>query len=161
MFVYCTGMPTGSHKKRRTTFCGRLEGELPLPVRSFKDPPILSEIRPSSSDLDESQESIFRCKISEFPPFGGRLAFLTVDQLVCCVLAALCQFTLNFLLLPLPTGWSSTRWIFRYNATGYEPGRAPCLVPQRRIQGQTGSRFKAKGTRRRQNQTAYFDISRR
>ena len=58
------GMPTGSHKKRGTTFCGKLDGELPsLPVRSFKDPPpppILSEI--ISSDLDETQESIFWCK---------------------------------------------------------------------------------------------------
>ena len=34
-----SGMPTGSHKKRGTTFCGKLGGELPLPVRSFKDPP--------------------------------------------------------------------------------------------------------------------------
>ena len=53
-------MPKGSHKKRGTT--GRLtrDGELPLPVRSFKDPPILSEI--ISSDLDESQGSIFWCK---------------------------------------------------------------------------------------------------
>ena len=33
-------MPTGSHKKRGTTFCGKLDGELPLlQVRSFKDPP--------------------------------------------------------------------------------------------------------------------------
>ena len=55
-----TGMPMGSHKKRGTTFCGKLDGELVLPVRSFKDPPILSEI--ISSDLDESQESIFWCK---------------------------------------------------------------------------------------------------
>ena len=47
-------------KKRGTTFCGKLDGELPLPLRSFKDPPILSEI--ISSDLDESQESIFWCK---------------------------------------------------------------------------------------------------
>ena len=54
-----SGMPTGSHKKRGTTFCSKLDGELPLPVRSFKDPPILSEI--ISSDLDESQESIFWC----------------------------------------------------------------------------------------------------
>ena len=55
-----SGMPTGTHKKRGTT--GRLtrDGELPLPVRSFKDPPILSEI--ISSDLDESQESIPWCK---------------------------------------------------------------------------------------------------
>ena len=47
----------GSHKKIGTTFCGKLDGELLLPVRSFKDPPILSEI--ISSDLDESQELIF------------------------------------------------------------------------------------------------------
>ena len=32
-------MPTVSHKKRGTTCCGKLDGELPLPVRSFKDPP--------------------------------------------------------------------------------------------------------------------------
>ena len=55
-----TGMPTGRKKKRGTT--GRLtrDGELPLPLRSFKEPPILSEI--ISSDLDEYQESIFWCK---------------------------------------------------------------------------------------------------
>ena len=35
---------------------------------------IVSEI--FSSDLDESQESIFWCKKSGFPPFGGRLASL-------------------------------------------------------------------------------------
>ena len=52
-----SGMPTGSHKKRGSTFCGKLDGELLLPVRSFKDPPILSII--ISSDLDESQESIY------------------------------------------------------------------------------------------------------
>ena len=62
--VLLAGMPTGSHKKRRTTFCGKLEGELPLPVRSFKDPPILSEI--ISSDLDESQKSIFSSKKAYF-----------------------------------------------------------------------------------------------
>ena len=58
------GMPTGSHKKRGTT--GRLtrDGELPLPVRSFKDPPILSEM--ISSDLDESQASLFWCKNADF-----------------------------------------------------------------------------------------------
>ena len=70
-----SGMPTGSHKKRGTT--GRLtrDSELPLPVRSFKDPPpILSEI--ISSDLEESQESIFWCKKRGFPPFGGRLVSL-------------------------------------------------------------------------------------
>ena len=31
-------MPTGSHKKRGTTIGGKPDGELPLPVRSFKDP---------------------------------------------------------------------------------------------------------------------------
>ena len=66
-------------KKRRTTFCGKVDGELPIPVRRFKDPPILSEI--ISSDLDESQESIFCCKKRRFPPFGGRLASL-IDILI-------------------------------------------------------------------------------
>ena len=37
--LYTSGMPTGSHKKRGTTFCGKLDGELTLSVRSFKDPP--------------------------------------------------------------------------------------------------------------------------
>ena len=50
-------MPTRSQKKGGTTFCSKLDSKLPLPVRSFKDPPILSEI--IFSDLDESQESIF------------------------------------------------------------------------------------------------------
>ena len=36
----------------------------------------MSEI--TSSDLDESQESIFWCKKSGFPPFGGRLASLSM-----------------------------------------------------------------------------------
>ena len=78
-------MPTGSHKKRGTT--GRLtrDGELPLPVRSFKDPPantvrnyllLLSPI----SYLDESQESIFWCKKHGFPPLGRRLASLYLVQ---------------------------------------------------------------------------------
>ena len=62
------GMPMGSHKKRGTTFCGKLDGELPLPVRSVKDPPYCQKI--ISSDLDESQESIFWCQKSGFPPFG-------------------------------------------------------------------------------------------
>ena len=35
----CPGIPTGSYKKRGTTFCGKLDSQLPLPVRSFKDPP--------------------------------------------------------------------------------------------------------------------------
>ena len=68
------GMPTGSHKKRGTTFCGKLDGELPLPVRSVKDPPYCQKI--ISSDLNESQESIFWCQKSGFTPFGGRLASL-------------------------------------------------------------------------------------
>ena len=68
------GMPTGCHKKRGTTFCGKLDGELPLPVRSVKDPPYYQKI--ISSDLGESQESIFWCQKSEFPLFGGRLASL-------------------------------------------------------------------------------------
>ena len=40
--AFKSGMPTGSHKKRGTTFCGKLDGELPLPVRSFKDPPYIA-----------------------------------------------------------------------------------------------------------------------
>ena len=64
----------GSDKKRATTGTLTRDGELPLPVRSFKDPPILSEI--ISSDLDESKESIFWCRKRGFPPFGRRLASL-------------------------------------------------------------------------------------
>ena len=36
--LYQAGMPTGSNKIRGTTFCGKLDGELPLPVRSSEDP---------------------------------------------------------------------------------------------------------------------------
>ena len=62
--VLYAGMPTESHKKRGTTSCGKLDGELPLPVGVLRTllPPILSEI--ISADLDESQESIFWCKKS-------------------------------------------------------------------------------------------------
>ena len=86
MFFNWQGCQQEVIKIRGTTFCGKLDGELPLPVRSFKDPPILSEIGSFkdppilseiiSSDLDESQESIFWSKKSGFPPFGGRLASL-------------------------------------------------------------------------------------
>ena len=61
MILFIQGCQREVIKKRGTTFCVKLDGELPLLVRSFKDPPpILSEI--ISSDLDESQESIFWCK---------------------------------------------------------------------------------------------------
>ena len=40
------GMATGSHKKRGTTFCGKLDGELPLPERSVKDPHTVKKLSP-------------------------------------------------------------------------------------------------------------------
>ena len=39
--ILCTGMPTGSHKikKEELHFVANFDGELPLPVTSFKDTP--------------------------------------------------------------------------------------------------------------------------
>ena len=88
-----SGMPTGSPKKKGSTFCGKLDGELPLPVRSFKGPPILSEI--ISSDLDESHVSIFWCKKSGFLPFGGRLASLQDTKQGWRLHRPICRFTVK------------------------------------------------------------------
>ena len=97
-YVSKAGMPMGSHKKRGTTFCGKLDGELPLLVRSFKDPPILSEL--IFSDLDKSQESIFWCKKADFRssaedwhPCKG-LLLVTATSFVFGLIYKRCRFNL-------------------------------------------------------------------
>ena len=95
-------------KKRGTTFCGKLDGELPLPVKSFKDPPILSEI--ISSDLAESQESIFRCQKSDFPPFGWKLVSL-VMQVMLTPAYHLVDILPSGCRTPTPTPALAVRWL--------------------------------------------------
>ena len=52
-----------------------------------------------SSDLDESQESIFWCKKSGFPPFGRRLASLYTNResILSIKKIPLCKFAMVYI----------------------------------------------------------------